>query len=500
MELFINGLAAIASPETLALMILGTIVGIIFGSVPGLTAVTGIALFLPVTYSLGPIKGMALLIAIYIGAVSGGLIAAILINIPGTPASVATCFDGSPLAKKGQAYKALGVGTVFSFLGTIFGILVLVFVSPIIAEFALKFGPAEYFAVAIFSLTLISSLSGKSLVKGLISAALGIVFITVGAAPIDAVDRYTFGFSGMRGGFDILTVLVGLYAISEILSTAANKKQLIAGSGQVMQFKGKGFGFTMKEFLSQKVNFLIAALIGVGIGILPGIGGATSNILAYSVIKNKSKYPEKFGTGIIDGVVASETANNATIGGAMVPLLTLGIPGDAATAMLLGGLIVHGVQPGPLLFTTHPDVVYSVFASMCVATIMMIVIQMFGLRLFAKVLEVPKYYLMPIIIVLCIIGAFALNNRMFDCWSIIFFGLVGYAMGKLDIPLPPMIMSFVLGETVETNLRRALMYSNNDPSIFITSPISCVFLVMAAISIVLTVRKQLKDRKAVANS
>ena len=232
---------------------------------------------------------------------------------------------------------------VFSFLGTIFGILVLVFVSPIIAEFALKFGPAEYFAVAIFSLTLISSLSGKSLVKGLISAALGIVFVTVGAAPIDAVDRYTFGFSGMRGGFDILTVLVGLYAISEILSTAANKKQLIAGSGQVMQFKGKGFGFTMKEFLSQKVNFLIAALIGVGIGILPGIGGATSNILAYSVIKNKSKYPEKFGTGIIDGVVASETANNATIGGAMVPLLTLGIPGDAATAMLLGGLIVHGV-------------------------------------------------------------------------------------------------------------------------------------------------------------
>ena len=205
--------------------------------------------------------------------------------------------------------------------------------------------------------------------------------------------------------------------------------------------------------------------------------------------------PEKFGTGIIDGVVASESANNATIGGAMIPLLTLGIPGDAATAMLLGGLIVHGVQPGPLLFTTHPDVVYGVFAAMVVASILMILVQMFGLRLFAKVLKVPKYYLMPIIIVLCVVGAFALNNRLFDCWSIIFFGLVGYAMSKFDIPLAPMIMSFVLGETIETNLRRALMYSNGDISTFVTSPISCVFLVAAAISIVLTIRKQLNDRK-----
>ena len=360
---------------------------------------TGIALFLPVTYSLRPIKGMALLIAIYIGAVSGGLIAAILINIPGTPASVATCFDGSPLAKKGQAYKALGVGTVFSFLGTIFGILVLVFVSPIIAEFALKFGPAEYFAVAIFSLTLISSLSGKSLVKGLISAALGIVFVTVGAAPIDAVDRYTFGFSGMRGGFDILTVLVGLYAISEILSTAANKKQLIAGSGQVMQFKGKGFGFTLKEFLSQKVNFLIAALIGVGIGILPGIGGATSNILAYSVIKNKSKYPEKFGTGIIDGVVASETANNATIGGAMVPLLTLGIPGDTNTAVLLGALTMQGIAAGPQLFTQHGEWVYTIMLGLIAVNIFMYLQGRVFIRGFVNITRVPTSTLVPILVI-----------------------------------------------------------------------------------------------------
>lgn len=495
MELFIDGLAAIASPETLVLMILGTIVGIIFGSVPGLTAVTGIALFLPVTYSLGPIKGMALLIAIYIGAVSGGLIAAILINIPGTPASVATCFDGSPLARKGQAYKALGVGTVFSFLGTIFGILVLVFVSPIIADFALKFGPAEYFAVAIFSLTLISSLSGKSLVKGLISAALGIVFVTVGAAPIDAVDRYTFGFSGMRGGFDILTVLVGLYAISEILSTAANKKQLIAGSGQVMQFKGKGFGFTLKEFLSQKVNFLIAALIGVGIGILPGIGGATSNILAYSVIKNKSKYPEKFGTGIIDGVVASETANNATIGGAMVPLLTLGIPGDGVTAMLLGAFMIHGLTPGPLLFVESADLIYTIFIACILANVVMLVLELGGMRIFVRLLSIPKYILLPVVLVLCTVGAFATNNRIFDAQSIVIFGVLGYLMSKFKLPVAPFILSFILCDLLETNLRRGLMLTQNDFLAFFTHPIAAVFMVAAVLFVVWTVIKQVRNRK-----
>lgn len=495
LDLFLAGLAQICTPTILALMVLGVIVGIIFGSVPGLTAVTGIALFLPVTYNLGPIMGMALLMAIYIGAVSGGLIAAILLNIPGTPASIATCFDGTPMARKGEAFKALGAGTVFSFLGTVFGILVLVFISPFLANFALKFGPFEYFSVAIFALTLIASLSGKSLIKGLISAVFGFMFITVGVAPIDSVPRFTFGLEDFRGGFDILTVLVGLYAITEILTTAANKKALESGGGKTVQFSGRGFGFTLKEFFSQKWNALISAGIGASIGILPGIGGATSNLLAYSVVKNKSKHPEKFGTGIIDGIVASETANNATIGGAMIPLLTLGIPGDAATAMLLGGLIVHGVTPGPLLFTTHPDVVYGVFAAMIIASIIMIVVQMFGLKLFAKVLKVPKYYLMPIIIVLCVVGAFGLNNRIFDCWSIVIFGLVGYIMNKLEIPAAPMIMGFVLGELVETNLRRGLMYSNGDFSAFFTAPISCVFLILALVSVLLTVRSHMKKKK-----
>jgi len=490
MDLFIQGFIDTLNPFSLSLVIMGTIVGIIFGSVPGLTAVMAIALFLPVTYSLGPIDGMTLLMALYIGGVSGGLISAILINIPGTPASVATCFDGSPLARKGQGFKALGVGTVFSFIGTIFSVVALVFIAPWLATVALKFGPWEYFSVAVFSLTLISGLTGKSLCKGLISAALGFLFTTIGLAPIDSIPRYTFGIADFRSGFDILTVLVGLYAISEILATAADKNQVVEKVDNVVI--GKGFGFSWQEFWDQKWNCVRSALVGIGIGILPGIGGATSNILAYSVARSQSKYPEKFGTGIIDGVVASETANNATIGGAMIPMMCLGIPGDAATAMLLGGLIIHGLTPGPLLFVNSANVVYGIFAAMILASFAMIALQMYGLRLFAQILRAPKHYLLPVVMVLCVVGAFGLNNRVFDVWSILIFGLVGFAIVKMEIPGPPMILGFVLGGMVETNLRRGLMHSNGSIEPLFTQPIPCVFMAITILSICLIVRKNIK--------
>ena len=490
MDLFMQGFADILNPFTVGLVLMGTIVGIIFGSVPGLTAVMAIALFLPITFGLGPIDGMALLMALYIGGVSGGLISAILINIPGTPASVATCFDGAPMARNGQGFKALGVGTVFSFIGTIFSVVALAFIAPWLATVALKFGPWEYFAVAVFSLTLISGLAGKSLVKGLISAVLGFLFTTVGVAPIDSIPRYTFGLTDFRSGFNILTVLIGLYAISEILATAANKNATI-GKVNMVEI-GKGFGFTWKEFFEQKWNCLRSALIGIGIGILPGIGGATSNILAYSVARSQSRYPEKFGTGIIDGIVASETANNATVGGAMIPMMCLGIPGDAATAMLLGGLIIHGLTPGPLLFVNSADVVYSVFASMILASCAMLAIQMFGLRVFAQVLRAPKHYLLPVVMVLCVVGAFGLNNRIFDIWSILIFGLVGFAIVKMDIPGPPMILGFVLGGMVETNLRRGLMHSNGSIAPLFTQPIPCAFMIITIVSVFFIARKNIK--------
>lgn len=488
------GFSEIASPVTILLIAGGVLLGIVFGSIPGLSATMAIALCLPMTYGMLPINGMALLIGLYIGGISGGLVAAILLRIPGTPSSVATCFDGYPLAAKGQAGKALGVGIFFSFLGTIFGVAVLMLVAPSLARVALKFSFYEYFAVGVFSLTMMASLISGSIVKGLASGAIGMLFAMVGAAPIDGLPRLTFGFHALDGGFDILPVLIGMFAISEIIKSARERN---AAKMTVLQdFKIKGFGFTFAEFRSQLFNFFRSAVIGTFIGILPGIGGGTSNILAYTAAKNGSKYPEKFGTGIIDGIVASETANNATIGGALVPLLTLGIPGDAATALLLGGLTIHGITPGPLLFDTQTELVYGVFVICLVANLMMLVIEYGGIKVFARVLMVPKYILMPIIMVLCVVGAYGLNNRLFDVWAILFFGVLSYLLEKFKFPLTPIILGFILGPTIETNLRRGLIASQGSYMPFLTHPICAAFLVISLLVIAMAVRKELKLSKA----
>ena len=332
--MILEGISAVLlDPSCIIWVFIGTVVGIIFGCIPGLTATMAIAMFLPVTYNMASTQGISVLTALYIGGISGGLISAILLNIPGTPASIATCLDGRPMALKGEAGKALGVGIVFSFLGTIISLLALILISPPLAEIAIKFGPFEYFSITIFSLTLIIPLSSKNVVKGLMTGVLGLVFATVGMAPIDSVQRYTFGNPALKSGFDILTVLVGVFAISEILLAAeASRSGIKKDVSAITDFKIKGFGFSIKEFTSQFVNMIRSAAIGIGLGILPGIGSGTSNMLSYSIAQNQSKHPEKFGTGIIDGVVASETANNATIGGTIIPLLTLGIPGEIGRA------------------------------------------------------------------------------------------------------------------------------------------------------------------------
>lgn len=493
LDLITVGFSEIANPECLLLIAAGVVLGIIFGSIPGLSATMAIALCLPMTYGLKPISGMALLVGLYIGGISGGLVAAILLRIPGTPSSVATCFDGYPLAAKGQAGKALGVGIFFSFLGTIFGILVLMCISPLLAKIALKFSFYEYFAVGVFSMTMMASLISGSVVKGLASGAIGLLFAMVGAAPIDGLPRLTFGFHALDGGFDILPVLIGLFAISEIIKAA---KERNAAKMAVMQnFKIKGFGFSFQEFVSQIGNFFRSAVIGTSIGILPGIGGGTSNILAYTAAKNASKTPEKFGTGIIDGIVASESANNATVGGALVPLLCLGIPGDTATALLLGGLTIHGLNPGPLLFDTEAELVYGIFAICVIANLFMLIMEYGGIKIFARVLTVPKYILMPIILVLCVVGAYGLNNRLFDVWAILVFGILAYILEKFHFPLTPIILGFILGPMIETNLRRGLIASQGSYLPFVTSPISAAFLAVSILVIALAVWKEIRLSK-----
>ncbi|MBQ7577171.1 MAG: tripartite tricarboxylate transporter permease [Synergistaceae bacterium] len=488
--MILEGILAVCQPLTILWIAIGVAVGIIFGAIPGLTATMAIVMFLPVTYSMSASQGIAMLMALYIGGISGGLISAILLNIPGTPSSVATCFDGKPMANKGQAGKALGTGVVFSFVGTLIGIAILIVLAPILCEFALKFQAYEYCALALFSLSMVVALTGTDMPKGLISAVLGALLATVGLAPIDSRPRFTFDLYQLNYGFALVVLLIGLFAISEVMSFAESvrKKQDFTIEQNV---KMKGAGFTFAEFIAQIPNAIVSALIGVGIGILPGIGGGVSCMISYTVSKNTSKHRELYGTGIMDGVVASETANNATIGGAVIPLLSLGIPGDPATAMLLGGLMIHNVAPGPLIYEKNGAVVYAIFTAMLVAAVFMLLFMLWGMRFFVSVLKIPKNYLLPIVMVLCGIGAIGNANQLFDTYVMVGFGLMAYLMIKAKIPTVPMILGFILGPTFEQNLRRVSQLASSDP--FYNHPIFCVLIVATVLVVIFSVRANLKD-------
>ncbi|MDR1519735.1 MAG: tripartite tricarboxylate transporter permease, partial [Planctomycetota bacterium] len=474
--MLLSGFLTIFTLKTLALIAAGTVLGIIFGAIPGITVTMGVALFLPITFGMDPLQGICLLIALYIGGTSGGLISAILLKIPGTPASIATTFDGYPMAMRGEAGKALGAGIVFSFLGGMFSVVALMLLAPTLASVALEFGPYEYFGLALFSLTLIAGMSGKSMLKGGISAIVGMVFAFVGMAPITGFPRFTFGFDELVDGFSLLPALIGLFAVSQILEEAmGNKREEDAAA---FSFNIRGFGFTWREFKGQLSNFLISSLIGTGIGILPGLGGGICNLVAYGTVQKYSKYPEKFGSGILDGVVASETSNNASTGGAMVPLLTLGIPGDNTTAMILAGFMIHGITPGPLLFDKHSDMVYGVFAALIVSNIIMILAEFWGMRLFVHILSVPKNILLPTVGVMCVIGAYGANNRIFDIWTMFLFGVLGFILKRFAIPLGPIILGFILCPILEINFRRGLQKSDGSLLPFFTEPISCAFIII----------------------
>jgi len=494
LELLQQGFGAVFSLNILLLMAIGVAMGIVFGAVPGLSATMAVALCLPLTFTMGPQAGLSLLVALFIGATSGGLISAILLKIPGTPSSIATVFDGGPLMEQGQGVKALGVGIVFSFLGTIFSIAALMFIAPQLAKVALSFGPHEYFAIAVFSLTLIATLSAGSMVKGLFAGALGIAVSTIGIAPVEAVRRFTFGISELNGGFSMLTVMIGMFAVAEIIKLAETGRHAVQGKARSVSMKNiKGFGFSLKEFREQLPNAGRSGLIGLG------IGAGTSNLVSYIIAKKRAKDSDSYGKGNIGGVVASETANNAGIGGAMMPLMTLGIPGDTVTAIMLGGFLIHGIQPGPLLFVSQGPLVYTIFAALIVATVMMLFMEFYGLRLFIKLLDVPKHILLPIILVLCVVGAFGLSSRLFDVWSILLFGLLGYAFVKAGTPAAPFIIGFILGPMAETNLRRGLMLSDNNFMDFLTTPIAGTFLGLALAFVLWQVFSALRPKPSAIN-
>lgn len=489
-----GALVNVASPISLAFMVAGVAIGIVFGSIPGLSASMAVALMLPLTFSMGPTLGMNMLVAVYIGGISGGCISAILLNMPGTASSIATTFDGHPMAMRGEAMKALGIAIFFSFLGSEFSFIILSFFAPKLADIALKFTPAENFGICFFALTMVAVLSSGNMVKGLLAGLFGLVFALVGMAPIDGTPRFTFGSASLMGGFNTLTTLIGIFAVADILGSA---EEMNKQSGRIIPInKVKGFGFSMKEFVSFIPNAIRSALIGTGIGILPGIGGSTSGMLAYVTARNMSKKSDEFGKGNPEGIVATETANNATIGGALIPLLVLGIPGDGVTAMMLGGFLIHGLAAGPLLFVKNADVVYGIFAACIVCAIIMLIVEWTCIKGFVQVLKVPKHILLPLILVLCAVGAYAANNRIFDVQSIVLFGIVGYLYKKFKLPTTPFVLCFLVGNMTETYLRRGIMTYKSFGAFF-SRPIFDIFFFVAIGVLGWSIFKAIRGNKSV---
>ncbi|EHA14690.1 tripartite tricarboxylate transporter permease [Halomonas sp. HAL1] len=480
-DIFLISLTELISPVNLLLIMGACILGLVVGSLPGLNASMAVAIMLPLTFSLSPGVGLAVMIAVYIGGLSGGMVSAVLLNMPGTPSSIATTFEGYPMAQRGEAVKALGTCALASFAGGLFSLLLLVMFAPIISRVAIKLGPAEYFSLSLMALTLVVALSRGSMIKGMLAGLLGLLIGTVGFAPVDGTARFTFGSISMMSGLGIIPVMIGLFAISQVLRDAYESKELPSINLDI-----KGVGVTLREVRNNIVNVIRSSLIGVGIGVLPGIGGTASNMIAYGVAQQSSRTPEKFGKGTVEGLWATESANNASIGGALLPLITLGIPGDGVTAILIGAFMIHGLQPGPLLFVNNPGVVSSVYAAFMLAVLFVVVFQLLTLKIFPRVLRIPQHYMLPVLVVLSVIGAYASDYRLFDVWIMLAVGVTTVAIGLAKLPLGPLVLGFVLGPIVETNLRRALMHSDGAVDIFFTRPISVSFLAIAVIVVTLS--------------
>lgn len=488
---FLDNLLQLAQPLTLLILTAGLLLGLFFGALPGLSATMAVAILLPITFSMEPDMGLAMLVATYIGGISGGLVAATLLRIPGTPSSIATTFDAYPLACKGEATKALATGMIASAVGGLISLAVLVAFAPMLSRFAIRFGAHEYAMLTLAALMLVIVLSQANLLKGLATAFLGLAVATVGFAPIGGTQRFTFGVVDLMGGIGIVPFMVGLFAVSQLIREATEKSVRVR-----QNFDIRGTGVRLSEFVANIGNMLRSSAIGIGIGVLPGIGGAASNLVAYGAARQASKNPEEFGKGAIAGVCASESANNASIGGALLPLITLGIPGDGVTAILIGGFTIHGLQPGPLLFQNAPDVVAMIYAAFLVATLLLLIVQLATIRIFPRVLLVPRHYLLPVLAMLMVVGTYAADNRLFDVWLMLGFGVLGYLLERYGFPLAPMVLGFVLGPIFETNLRRALMYSEGDLLSFVTRPISGVLLVIAVALLFYGASSLMRSRRA----
>lgn len=491
LHLLLQGFGTVLYGYNLMALVLGSFFGIVIGAIPGLTATMGIALLVPFTFGMTPITGIVMLLGIYTGAIYGGGIASILIKTPGTPAAAATVFDGYPMAQKGLAGKAIGIATVSSGVGGTFTAVCLAFFAPILANFALRFSAPEYFALACFGLSVTITLSGRSPVKGFISGALGLLIAMVGLDPMGGFQRFTFGFPELTGGISFVPMLIGLFALSE----GFRQVEVILTAPRVNAVL-KDIVPKLKDLRACMPAYIRACPIGLIVGITPAIGADTSAFLSYAETKRASKHPEKFGTGVPEGVAAAQCGENASTGGDVLPMITLGIPGDAATAVLMGALTIHNLQPGPMLFLNHPEVVHQIFSGMIAANVIFVILGLFFARFFARVINIDRKYLVPLIFICCLVGSYAINNVMYDLITCAVFGFIGYLMLRYDFPVAPMVLAQILGSMLESNFRRALAMSRGDVTIFLTRPITVVILALAVFTTVMAIRRQQKTLRA----
>lgn len=480
-------LSRLFTMNNILFIFIGMAAGTVIGALPGLTATMGVAILLPMTFGMDSITGMLLLLAVYCGGIYGGSITAILIKSPGTPASAATVLDGYPMALQGKAGNALEAALITSVIGGLFSCGALIFFAPVLAKAALRFGPAEYTSLALFGLTIISCVTGKSVAKGLMMASVGLLITTIGIDPIEGVNRFTFGSLQLMAGIRLVPAMLGAFAVAELFE---KMRVINRPLDEAVPFS-KSTLKTKDVFRCWK-TILKSSVIGTFIGAVPGTGAAISSFLSYNEARRCSRNPDNFGKGELEGVIASETANNAVTGATLIPLLTLGIPGDSVTAILIGALMMQGITPGPQLFTQDSFWVYAIMGGLIIINLVMLLQGRFFVRFFVNVTRISPKLLIGLLMVLCMVGAYSVNNSMFDVFIMIIFGIMCYILQKFEFPMTPLVISMVLGSIAENNMRKALILSDGSFSIFFTKPISLAFLIVSALLVVIPVIKNFR--------
>ena len=464
--------------------LLGVVAGIIFGAIPGMTATMAVAVFLPMTYAYDLNMALYLLLGLYVGGISGGLVPAILINIPGTPSSITTTFDGYPMAKRGEGERALKIGILSSFIGGMISLICLWLFTPMLSAAALKFSAVEKFLIILFALTVIAALSKGQMLRGVFAGFLGVLTSLIGMFSVNNAYRMVPAMfkSKMQDGFQLLPVLIGLFAIAQIFEEAEEGMRF-----KIEKVDGEMNGntkFSLKDFKGQGVNLVRSALIGTFMGVLPGVGGSAASILAYAQAKNFSKHPELLGTGVAEGLVASESSNNGLTGGALIPLLSLGIPGDSTTAVLISAFMLQGVQVGPLFITQNPETWNTILLALLCCNILMFICMFYPIKWISKIIYIPRQRMYPVIIMICIVGAYATKNgRIFDVWALLIFGVVGYIFGKIKIPASCYLIGFILGKDLENYFIQAVSAANGSLGVFFSRPIGLFIWLLIIISI-----------------